>query len=81
MAGSSVLKVRQGDCILKALPSKEMKKDDLIYFSYIKIHCNNLQPFLPRQHYPEIQKEIKKNGQIGGLSDCTEVAPEKVIIS
>lgn len=56
-------------------------KDDLIYFNYTKIHCNNLQPFFPRQHYPEIQKEIKKNGQIGGLSDCTKVAPEKAIIS
>lgn len=56
-------------------------KDDLIYFNYTKIHCNNLRPFFPKQHYPEIQKEIKKNGQIGGLSDCTKVAPEKVFIS
>lgn len=60
MAGSRVLKVRLGDCILKALPSKEMKKDDLIYFNDIKIHCNNLQPFLPRQHYPEIQRDQEK---------------------
>ena len=47
-----------------------MIKDDLIYFNYIKIHCYSLQPFFPRQHYPELQKEIKKNGQIGGLSEA-----------